>query len=832
MISTILMRDQLMRILVHHSWGWLSKRFRPGRSVPPRRRFEPAGRRLAIESLEERTLLNGTWTALAHAQPAGATSGNMMLLSDGTVMVHANNNIFGTASNGNQWYRLTPDGTGSYVNGTWTQLASMNRVRLFFPSNVLPDGRVFVVGGEYSGSPRTQNFTNTGEIYNPVTNSWSNIANFPQSQFGDDPTEMLPDGSVLAGYISGPQTYIYHPATNTWTQTGTKLRSDRSDEETWIRLPVSSTLPQGGVLSYDIFSSISLGVGHAEVYNIATGTWVDTGNLPVQLSSSSVGDELGPGLLLPDGRVFLLGANSHTAYYTPATNTWTQGPDIPSGLAPDDAPAAELPNGKILFMADTPLFHGPAHIFEFDPNSGVSGTYTDVTPSISGLDLSDATTYNDSMLMLPAGQVLLATGTTRLAVYTPDGTPVANGKPTIAAIDSNADGSFTLTGTLLNGISEGAAYGDDEEMSSNYPIVRFSDDSGGVFYARTFNWSSTGVATGSTPATTQFTLPAGLAPGHYNVTVVANGIASDAFGLVVGQPKNSGLETPVLTAGTFQADPSGAQWVFSGTAGIASNGSSLTGSNPAPQGSQVGYVQDGGSFSQSVAMAASSPLHNYNISFQAAQGAANISPETFQVQVDGLAVETVTPASSTSYSLFNTVTFTATAGAHTISFVGLGSGGNAALIDQVRINQVVTGFGFETPSVTDFQQDPTGGPPALSYTGTAGIAANGSSLGNPDAPEGTQVGYIQGGGSIQGTGGIPNAGTYSLSFDAAGGGTEEFQVLVDGVVVFDFTPTGNMFASYTTSSFTVTAGSTHTIQFLGLGSGSSTVFLDQLQLIR
>jgi len=36
--------------------------------------------------------------------------------------------------------------------------------------------------------------TNTGEIYNPATNSWATIANFPQSQFGDDPSTLLPDG--------------------------------------------------------------------------------------------------------------------------------------------------------------------------------------------------------------------------------------------------------------------------------------------------------------------------------------------------------------------------------------------------------------------------------------------------------------------------------------------------------------------------------------------------------------------------------------------------------------------------------------------------------------
>src|SRR5262249_42766446 len=246
--------------------------------------------------------------------------------------------------------------------------------RLYYGSSVLTDGRVFVVGGEYSSDG---GFSRTGEIYNPVTNTWTNTANFPQSSFGDDPTMLLPDASVLCGYVSGPQTYIYHPTTNTWTQTGTKLRNDQSDEETWIKLPDDS------ILSYDIFSSISTGVGHAQRYIPATGTWVDASDgAPNNLSSIAVGYEMGPAVLLPDGRVFQLGATGHTAYYTPSTNSWAAGPDIPiSGgvqLSAYDDPAAMLPNGKVLLtVGRLPIFGSPTSVFEFDP---ATNTYTDVTP--------------------------------------------------------------------------------------------------------------------------------------------------------------------------------------------------------------------------------------------------------------------------------------------------------------------------------------------------------------------------------------------------------------------------------------------------------------------
>ena len=62
-------------------------------------------------------------------------------------------------------------------------------------------------------------------------------------------------------------------------------------------------------------------------------------------------------------------------------------------------------------------------------------------------------------------------------------------------------------------------------MESNYPIVQLTSGSH-VYYARTYNWSSTGVQTGSTPETTNFTLPTGFPKGTYSLVVIANGIAS------------------------------------------------------------------------------------------------------------------------------------------------------------------------------------------------------------------------------------------------------------------------------------------------------------------
>ena len=489
------------------------------------RRPSPARRRLALEELETRNLPQaGTWTLLTNPAPVGI--GTMMLLSDGTVMAQEG----GTQN----WEKLSPNAQGSYVNGAWSALAPMSTQRLYYGSNILPDGRVFLVGGEYSGATLAQNFINTSEIYDPLANTWTAIAKFPQSQFGDDPTEVLPNGTVLAGYLSGPQTYIYDPATNTWTATGTKLRNDQSDEEAWVKLPDNS------ILSYDIFGSGATVPGHAQRYIPSTATWVDAGSVPVSLSSAAVGFELGPAFRLPDGRILQVGGNSNTAIYTPSTNTWVAGPVIPGGFIADDATGAILPNGQVIFDASGPPvnfavnpanFGSPTEVFDFNYSTNTISVVATPAALTTALNLAS---FNTRSLMLPSGQMLFSTSATQLWVFTPTGSPQNAWRPTITSVVNNNNGTFTIHGTQLNGISEGAAYGDDVEMASNYPIVRLTETNGNVVYARTFNWSSTGVATGSSVVSVEFTLPGGLTHGFNLITVIANGIPSLTQGAFTG----------------------------------------------------------------------------------------------------------------------------------------------------------------------------------------------------------------------------------------------------------------------------------------------------------
>jgi hypothetical protein len=71
------------------------------------------------------------------------------------------------------------------------------------------------------------------------------------------------------------------------------------------------------------------------------------------------------------------------------------------------------------------------------------------------------------MLELPDGTILCERGADELFIYLPDGAPLASAQPVILGISLNSNGSYHLVGTLFNGISQGAMYGDDFQMDSN-----------------------------------------------------------------------------------------------------------------------------------------------------------------------------------------------------------------------------------------------------------------------------------------------------------------------------------------------------------------------------
>jgi hypothetical protein len=464
-----------------------------------------------------------------------------LLLTDGSVMMQSINDA-------GVFYDLTPDSDGAYVNGSWRKLSSPPAG--YAPSGgsqvVLADGRVLFVGGEYNQNQYYQPFapsglTNMSAVYDPVTDRWAMIAPPPGVAYiGDVPSVVLPDGNFLFGDKLGRDMWRLDPVSLTWTSVPATGKADNFAEEGW------TLLPDGTLFTVDVGNP-----GHAEHYDPATAQWYGDGNTPVGLSSPTdtpggltygpaplqvvggvsygpgpVGTyfppgEIGPALLLPDGRVFATGAiaggaAAHSAIYSPGPTpadpgSFTVGPDFLTGDDAGDASAALLPSGHVLIATLSGRF------YEYD---GATLAVTGALPSNGG-----NTEY--FVLPLPNGQVLVTGGVTQ--IYSGNGSANPAWAPAITTAPAivTRGSTYTISGTQFNGLSQAAAVGDELNAATNYPLVRITNTaSGHVFYARTHDHSTMGVATGNTIVSTLFNVPADMEAGTGSLTVVANGIAS------------------------------------------------------------------------------------------------------------------------------------------------------------------------------------------------------------------------------------------------------------------------------------------------------------------
>jgi hypothetical protein len=434
-------------------------------------------------------------------------------LTDGTILCQGNFEY--------DWYKLTPDIQGSYVNGTWTRMANLpsGYVPDAFASSVLADGRLVITGGEYLNDEFT--LTNLGAIYDPVKNAWTNLpAPSAWPYIGDSPSSVLPNGYYLVGNKLAKSMAALNPKTLKWTVLPETGKSDFNAEEGW------TLLPDGSILTFDVKHA-----PNSERLSPVTRTWTTAGSTIVDLHSPSPfgclqfgpngkycyypPGEVGPAILRPDGTVFATGSYSntgsgagHTAIYDTKTGTWTVGPDFPNADNAGDDFAVLLPNGDVLV-------------------EGYNGSYI-----WDGTSLTQTLSTYGCLLVLPTGQILVGGS----EVYNSAGTYEAGWAPTITAAPTNLTrgSTYKISGTQFNGLSQANAFGDEYETATNYPLVRITNNSTGhVFYARTHDHSTMGVATGSKIVSTNVDIPATMESGASTMVVVANGIPSAPVAITV-----------------------------------------------------------------------------------------------------------------------------------------------------------------------------------------------------------------------------------------------------------------------------------------------------------
>ncbi|MFL6689146.1 MAG: hypothetical protein ACJ8IR_03010 [Alphaproteobacteria bacterium] len=472
---------------------------------------------LALLALAPVSAMADTVVNLAHPAPDGAIT--QLLLTDGRVIVQ------GYAEN--DWWTLTPDSKGSYINGTWKQVASPSGyVPLYVASAVLADGRVVIAGGEYLHGNFA--FTNQSALYDPVKNKWTDIT--PDRKLlpfiGDSPATVLADGRFAVGEKFKKYVFAFDPKTLTWSELPSDNKHDFNAEEGW------TLLADGSVLTFDVKAHPK-----SERYLPNKGKWVDAGSTVADLRGPQnccgrcipygpkgrcydPPGEVGPAILRPDGTVFAAGAipenggPAHTAIYDTKTGTWSAGPDFPNGDQAADTFAALLTSGNVLVEGSN-----GGQFYTFDGKSLTRQSF-----SANGIYVP--------LLVLPTGEVLI--GGER--VYQSSGTYKAAWAPAITSFPQNVTrgSSYAISGTQFNGLSQANAFGDEDNQPTNYPLVRITNNSSGhVFYTRTHDHSTMGVATGSATVSTNFDVLSGVETGASKLEVVANGIPSTAVSVTV-----------------------------------------------------------------------------------------------------------------------------------------------------------------------------------------------------------------------------------------------------------------------------------------------------------
>jgi hypothetical protein len=494
----------------------------------------------------------GPWKSVNPLPTPGMSPANPLLMTDGTLIVHLiNDSVFQGTQN---WMQLTPDINGKYDTGTWAQFASLpaGYGPIFFGSAILPDGRVIINGGEYNDNDNGGDAVRTtrGAIYYPSLGAWTSVA--PPAgwtMIGDAQTVVLNDGTYMLADCcdTPPRAALFRgtPPFNSaaWTATGTG-KFDVYDEEGW------TLLPSGDVLTVDAYVFIGCDT-NSERYLDATGNWVTAGSTIRQLPDCSGNRslELGPAVLRPDGTIIAFGGTTtgtaHTAIFNSSTLTWAAGPDIPSvGSTPytlADAPAALLPSGNVLFAASPSnwpaatgpgAFPPPTNFFEVGPNSA-GNVITQVTQNPDG---PSTNSFEWNFLLLPTGEILaVETYAPNVWIYTPAGLPNPSWAPVIntSPTDVSRASTYKLSGMQFNGLSQGVAYGDDVQASTNYPIVKIVNNATGhVFYERTFGFSTMSVAP-NTASSTNFMVSGKTETGPSQLFVIANGISSTGVPVTV-----------------------------------------------------------------------------------------------------------------------------------------------------------------------------------------------------------------------------------------------------------------------------------------------------------
>jgi N-acetylneuraminic acid mutarotase len=168
---------------------------------------------------------------------------------------------------------LVGSGAQATVGPSWVKVASVHHYRWYFPAVTGSDGKIYAIGGCFTGYCGPPDFRRSVEVYDP--------------------------------------------ATNLWTDLPTSLPSARG---------YSAAAADGAGHIYVLGGASNQGLAKPIVYTIATGTWTRLPSMPS--SMPDMGAAVGP-----DGRVYAIGGfggSRLVQVYDPSSQTWSEAAPLPT----------------------------------------------------------------------------------------------------------------------------------------------------------------------------------------------------------------------------------------------------------------------------------------------------------------------------------------------------------------------------------------------------------------------------------------------------------------------------------------------------------------------
>jgi hypothetical protein len=227
------------------------------------------------------------------------------------------------------------------ATGSFAHIGDMARARFEHTASLLADGRVLIAGG-LEGNANDFGFgsTQTAELYDPATQSFSPAGDMPKAAASHTASALL-DGTVLmAGGgntcpSEGAAVAIFNPASNSFS--ANVSLPERRAGHTATTLNDGRVLITGGGDPCD-FSGFGTPSDTAVVFDPGTSSFSSEKAMREPRSGHSA-------TLLADGKVLVVGSTAEL--FDPATSSFaiTGDPNVPRG----DRRATRLADGRVLF---------------------------------------------------------------------------------------------------------------------------------------------------------------------------------------------------------------------------------------------------------------------------------------------------------------------------------------------------------------------------------------------------------------------------------------------------------------------------------------------------